>query len=266
MFPNYNNKMNCAAFALILLTALISYRCESVCVKSQGKNRNLNQATDIDGNVYKSIQIGKQIWMAENLRTTKYNDGTPIPNITGNIEWAKDTLGGYCFYNNSSNLDSTRKFGALYNWYAIKTGKLSPSGWRVPTDEDWTVLENYLMSNGYNYDGTRTGNKIAKALAATTDWDTLVETGAIGDNLLKNNKSGFLALPSGCRLTGRILESNFEGIGKYAHWWSSTEAMYEYIMNRELGCGNDLLRTSKTNCKICGFSVRLVKDGSKTYK
>lgn len=216
--------------------------------------------TDVDGNVYNTIKIGNQIWSLENLRTTKYNDGSPIPNIADNIEWENDTLGACCAFDNISNSDSMSKFGLLYNWYAVNSGKLAPNGWRIPTDEEWNTLENYLITNGYNYDSTKSGNKIAKSLAAKTDWDTLNEYGAIGMGLSRNNMSGFTAYPSGYRYTGRIVESNCEGIGRYTTWWTSTETGYSNVLIRKLGWGNVNLGKSSTNCKICGFSVRLIKN------
>ncbi|MGC3978546.1 MAG: fibrobacter succinogenes major paralogous domain-containing protein [Paludibacteraceae bacterium] len=175
--------------------------------------------TDIDGNTYKTVKIGTQTWMAENLKTTKYNDGTAIPNVTNNDTWWSSTTGAYCWYNNDISNKAT--YGALYNWYAVNTGKLAPKGWHVPTDAEWTTLENYLIANGYNYDGSLSGNKIAKALASTTSttgWSTSTEAGAIGNDLNKNNRSGFSALPGGSRY-----DDGFDGAGKGGYWWSSTQ-------------------------------------------
>ncbi|MGB4293792.1 MAG: FISUMP domain-containing protein, partial [Bacteroidales bacterium] len=130
---------------------------------------------DVDGNRYKVIMIGNQLWMAENLRTTKYNDGTPIPLVTDNTAWSNLTSPGYCWYdNNSTNKDT---YGALYNWYTVNTGKLCPSGWHVPSDDEWTIMQNYLIANGFNYDGTTYYNKYAKALASTTGWTSSAVTG-----------------------------------------------------------------------------------------
>ncbi len=215
---------------------------------------------DNDGNEYNTIKIGNQIWSVENLRTTKYNDGTTIPNIADNILWENDTLGACCSYDNTKNTDSIIKFGLLYNWYAINTGKLAPTGWRIPTDEDWNILQEYLISNYFNHDSSKEGNKIAKSISSKTDWDTLSKDGAIGYNLLENNRSGFSAFPSGHRYTGRIIESNYEGLGKYTTWWTSSETGYSNIWIRELGWGNIGLGRPSTNCKICGFSVRLIKN------
>jgi uncharacterized protein (TIGR02145 family) len=100
--------------------------------------------TDQDGNIYKTITIGNQVWMAENLRTTKYNDGTAIPNVTGKSEWCALTTGAYCNYNNTKNVDTISTYGRIYNWYAVNTGKLAPPGWHVPNDEDWRTLTDYL--------------------------------------------------------------------------------------------------------------------------
>lgn len=97
---------------------------------------------DIEGNVYTTIKIGNQVWTAENLKTTKYNDGTPIPHITYADEWSNLITPGYCYYNN--NADNKAKYGALYNFHAVDTGKLAPKGWHVPTGEEWRELEYYL--------------------------------------------------------------------------------------------------------------------------
>jgi uncharacterized protein (TIGR02145 family) len=93
----------------------------------------------------------------------------------------------YCYYNNTTNADSIKKFGALYNWYTVYTGKLAPAGWHVPTDSEWEVMQSYLVMHGYNYDGTTdtTNNKIAMALAAKTDWYSDTSTGTIGNELDK---------------------------------------------------------------------------------
>ena len=211
--------------------------------------------TDIDGNTYKTVKIGNQVWMAENLRTTKYNDGTQIPQVTDSASWITDTLGAFCFYNNTINADSIKKFGALYNWYAVDTKKLAPTGWHVSSDAEWTVLEEYLIANGYNCDGTTTGSRIAKSLAAQTDWYTDSTNGAIGNDLDKNNRSGFSALPGG----GRHNNGEFRTMGTDTGWWTGTDEDASYAFWRYLRYDGDYIYRS-INHKSYGLSVRLVRD------
>ena len=116
---------------------------------------NDNNAIDIDGNEYNVIKIGDLYWTVENLKTTKFNDGTDIKLITDNEEWDdgwENNMPAYCYYDN--DLDNKNKYGALYNFHVVNTGKLAPEGWRVPTDDDWTNLEDYLIYSGYNWDGS----------------------------------------------------------------------------------------------------------------
>jgi uncharacterized protein (TIGR02145 family) len=208
---------------------------------------------DTDGNVYTTVKIGNQVWMVDNLKTTRYNDGTPISSITDGYKWGIRSEPRYCWY--SLNTSTKEEYGALYNWYAINTGKLAPKGWHVPTDAEWTELENYLIANGYNWDGTKEGNKIAKSLAATTNWKTNSDPGTIGNDLLKNNRTGFSALPGGNRNPyGQVNDIDFNGI-----WWSSTEWDESTAYNRSLSSREDRLNRSHST-KSCGFSVRLLRN------
>jgi uncharacterized protein (TIGR02145 family) len=210
--------------------------------------------TDQEGNTYKTITIGTQTWMAENLKTTKYNDGSAIPNVTDNVTWVYLTTGAYCNYDNlESNIET---YGRLYNWYAVNTGKLAPAGWHVPTDDDWTILENYLIANGYNYDGTKDVDKVAKSLCAKTNWVLSSEAGTPGAAPENNNSTGFTALPGGYRYYNN---GYFYDIGKYGNWWSSTENSGNFAYYRYLYCSyKDLHRYN--DFKEHGFSVRLVRD------
>jgi len=209
--------------------------------------------TDMDGNVYKTVKIGAQVWMAENLRTTKYNDGTSIPKITDDTTWSHLTSPGYCYYNNDTANKNT--YGALYNWYTVNTGKLAPTGWHVPTDAEWKTLGDYLIANGYNYDGTTTGNKIAKSLAATTLWKTYITVGIIGNDLTKNNTSGFAALPGGYRFS----LGTFFKVGDGGYWWSSTEKSTGAACFWALNYLNNSIGRSDS-AKSDGSSVRCVRD------
>jgi len=231
------------------------------CAKSNTVNTNGHEGCiDIDGNVYHTVTIGTQVWTVENLRTTKYNDGTSIPLDTSTATWGNLATPAYCCYNNMTNADSIKKWGSLYNWYAVNTGKLAPTGWHVPADSEWTVMKNYLVLHEYNYDGTTDtsmNNKIAIALASKTDWYSDTITGTIGNNLTNNNSSGFSAIPGG----NRDNSGSFNFIGSGGYWWSATENYASSAYSRRLfydyyGLG----RSSYGNFKSCGFSVRLVKD------
>jgi uncharacterized protein (TIGR02145 family) len=223
----------------------------------------LDGAKDIDGNVYHVVTIGTQVWMVENLKTTKYNDGLSIPNVTGVSEWGSLTTPSYCWLNNNASANKNT-YVALYNWYAINTGKLCPTGWHIPSDAEWTAMELYLQANGYNYDGIidtdnnrTTNNNTAKSLGATTGWASSSFVGVIGntDYPAFRNKTGFTAMPGGHRyINGLYYNNNGDGF-----WWSSTEisntgAWGRYLLWDDPGMYRN--QFTKTN----GFSVRCVKN------
>ena len=204
--------------------------------------------SDIDGNGYSYVNIGTQTWMVQNLRTTKYNDGTPIPLVTNANGWSILTSGAYCFYNNDETTNKST-YGALYNWYAVNSAKLAPVGWHVPTDADWTTLNNYLSANSTIFPS------VAKALSATTKWSASTNAGAIGNDLTKNNSTGFSALPGGYRKN----EGSFYLIGNGGQFWTSTESNSSYALNHYLFFGSNNL-TKYSLSKSYGFSVRCVRD------
>jgi len=181
-----------------------------------------------DGNSfnYPTVQIGAQTWMAENLKTTKYNNGTDIPNVTVGTVWESLTTPAYCWFNNdAANKDI---YGALYNWHTVATGKLCPAGWHVPMDNEWATLAYFLYTNGYKCDGTYGGTyAIAKSLAATTNWKASNVTGTVGNTDFpdKRDATGFTALPGSNRYSDPGGEfGGVDGtIGDYANWWSATE-------------------------------------------
>jgi len=211
---------------------------------------------DIDGNVYNTITIGTQVWMVENLKTTKLNDGTNINNVTDSIAWRSLGTPAYCWYRNDSRTNKNT-YGALYNWYAVNTGKLCPTGWHVPSDAEWKMLEDYLTGNGYNYDETTTGNKYAKTLASDVYWTSSTNIGAVGntDYTAKRNVTGFTALPGGARSA----IGSFDYIGSYGSWWSSSEDYAHFAWGRSLSYDSEeMTRFSVT--KTLGFSVRCLRD------
>ncbi len=199
-------------------------------------------ATDADGNVYQTVIIGTQVWMAENLKTTKYKDGTLIPNITEYSTWNTNTSGAYCWYNNDAT-SYKATYGALYNWHTINTGKLCPTGWHVPNDYEWTVLINYL---GGNYEAA---NKMRES--GTEHW--------IPPNTGATNASGFLGLPGGmCSVW-----QDFSDLGNSAIWWSSNErtsndARYYGLYNSSSTIQG--FEISSGNHKNNGLSIRCLKD------
>lgn len=188
--------------------------------------------TDVEGNVYKTVKIGEQWWMAENLRTTKYSDGTDIPLVTDNSEWANLETPAYCWYDNNESYKDT--YGALYNHYTVNT-KLCPTGWHIPHKEEWQDLLDFL--------GVKNMGQLKEA--GTAHWNT--------PNNGATNETGFNALPGGAHDN----KGNFLGLGKYTYWWSTTAqsggywAFYlHYYFRGHLS----------TFDQKSGFSVRCVKN------
>jgi uncharacterized protein (TIGR02145 family) len=196
------------------------------------------EITDKDGNVYTSVIIGTQEWMAENLKTTKYNDGTDIPLVTDDHEWIELTTGAYCWYNNDAATYKT-PYGALYNWYAVNTGKLCPTGWRVPTNAEWSQLTDFLGGDDI------AGGKLKES--GTTHWNS-PNTGA-------TNETGFTALPSGYR----EYHGTYNYVGYNGYWWSSQEGSTTHAYGR--GMYYDI--SDIYICyfpKLYGWSVRCLRD------
>jgi uncharacterized protein (TIGR02145 family) len=193
--------------------------------------------TDIDGNVYNTVRIGNQFWLKENLKTIRYNDGTNIPLVTDNAAWSVLNSPAYCWYNN--DIGNKNTYGALYNWYAVNTSKLCPTGWHVPSDAEWTQLTNYLGGEGV------AGGKIKET--GTTHWES-PNTGA-------TNESGFTALPAGIR----GLDGTFHSIWRYSDWWSATVMASNAAFCRQISFSSYEVSSSGAN-KEAGFSVRCLKD------
>lgn len=192
--------------------------------------------TDIEGNVYKTIKIGTQTWMAENLKTTIYNNNSPIPLVTNSSTWSGLSTHAYCWYNNDIN--NKKIYGALYNWYTVNNGNLCPTGWHIPTDSECTTLLTYLGS---------AAEASAKLRETGTDhW--------LNPNNDATNGSGFTALPAGDRWVG---QGEFEDMGNVGSFWCATTGGGKvlYVTNLSDPCGFQVLSSLKT-----GISVRCVKD------
>ncbi len=199
---------------------------------------NFIACTDADNNNYATVQIDTQIWMAENLKTTKYNNGTPIPNVTDDTAWSNLYTPAYCWYDNNQSTYGVI-YGALYNWYTVNTSNLCPTGWHVPTDAEWTTLTDYLG-----------GNYIAGG--------KLKETGALhwlNPNTGASNLSGFTALPGGnCAPSG-----SFFGIGGSSYWWSATEYNANNALRRGVHYSYSYAYRDYSG-EQSGLYVRCVKD------
>jgi uncharacterized protein (TIGR02145 family) len=158
----------------------------------------VGSVTDIDGNTYKTIKIGTHVWMAENLKTTKYSNGDLIGTTSPynkDISGETDPKYQWAYNGNESNVVT---YGRLYTWYAVTDSRnVCPAGWHAPADAEWTTLELFLIANGFNYDGTTTAHKYAKALASTTLWTSSSITGAVGntDYPAKRNATGSDCVP-----------------------------------------------------------------------
>lgn len=204
--------------------------------------------TDINGNVYNTIVIGKQTWFKENLNVSKYTDGSIIPEVNDPAKWFNLTTGACCNYNENTSFGVV--FGKLYNWYAIagihdaaslndatKRKKIAPAGYHIPTDPEWTILTNSLGANA--------GGKMKET--GITYWvETSPET---------TNSSFFTGLPGGIRISNGA----FHFIGEHGYWWSSTSIDTDAAWNRSLGYNSKFVCKSYDD-KNYGFSVRFIKD------
>lgn len=190
--------------------------------------------TDIDGNVYHTVSIGSQCWTVENLRSTRYNDGAALLTGLNDSTWMADTSGAFCLYDNDVSNNAT--YGKLYNFYAVKTGKLAPAGWHIPSKEEWMALKDYLGGESV------AGNKMKANTGIWTSYPGIVNS----------NSSGFTGLPGGYRY------DHFYNLGYHAYFWSATE---------ESGTGvasylsyDKAFTPTFFNSKHDGLSVRCIKD------
>jgi uncharacterized protein (TIGR02145 family) len=211
-----------------------------------------------NGYTYDLVEIGGQCWFKENLQTTMYRDSTPI-NYPGTdyTAWQNNTTGAYAWYNNDSSTYAPT-YGALYNWYAVdNSAGLCPAGWHVPSDSAWTVLETYLVANGYSYQN----GLYAKTIADSVGWNSSTGTGHIGntDYPSYRNKSGFSGLGSGYY----VGNGNYLYLGEVTYWYCSS-LLYSTANPHFRSLNYDKVNLAGTGGtstnKETGFSVRCLRD------
>ncbi|MDP4210792.1 MAG: fibrobacter succinogenes major paralogous domain-containing protein [Bacteroidota bacterium] len=204
-------------------------------------NLTYGTMTDQEGNVYKTISIGTQTWMAENLRTKHFRNGDFIQNVTDDATWGKLTTGAYCNYKNTNNADTINRLGRLYNWFAVTDSRnIAPLGWHVPSDSEWTTLINFV--GGEN----QAGGEMKEM--GTIHW--------LSPNTGATNSTGFTAISGGLRFS---FFGSFTDIGWWANFWTSTSFDDFHALDR--GISNMLEKsTHGIDDKTYGLSVRLIKD------
>ncbi len=246
--------LNSRLFILVLIVGLFLVFA-SACEKEnpQPAVPETDTMTDRDGNVYKTVKIGNQWWMAENLKVTTYQNGDSVNFETSTNNW-QDSTSAYC-------ISGSSYYGFLYNWYALSDSrKLVPAGWHLPSDEEWKTLEMHLgMSRGsadsITWRGSKEGDKLKKARLGSepTTWFINTENQF---SVWANNESGFTALPGGCRLFNGNYGS--PGASYTGYWWSSTlhgnEVWYRYLDYNSAKIFRFYVN------KRYGFNVRCVKD------
>ena len=219
--PNIKSGQN--SITLFVLTEFNELRGDNIRFKVDATTNNLN-----------TIKIGTQTWTTKNLDVTTYRNGEVIPQVKDANAWANLRTGAWCYYENNTANGSS--YGKLYNWYAVNDPRgLAPNGYHIPTDEEWTILTDNLG-----------GESVAsKKMKNSSGWQ---------NNGNGTNTSGFAGLPGGFR----GFNGNFNLIGGYGYWWSSSEANTSYAWSRELNYNDG--KSDEYNYKQDGFSVRCLKD------
>ena len=234
----------------IFLLTIFIYGCETK--EDPEKTMETGTVTDVDGNVYKTVKIGTQWWMAENLKVKKYRDGIFMQNLENENDWSAASTGAYCVYENGHSQSPVPGF--LYNWFAVDNAKgLAPDGWHIPTDDDWQQLEQAIgmssadaMRNGWR--GSNEGEKLR--VSSPDGW-------TVFENVWSSNESGFTALAGGCRLPDATYGQ--PGLFSTGFWWTQTESNPDEAFYRYLDYKNSNIFRSHDS-KRYGFSVRCVKD------
>jgi uncharacterized protein (TIGR02145 family) len=214
---------------------------------------SLGPITDVDGNTYNIKTLGTQIWMTENLKTTKYRNGDLIgTTLFPTIDVSGETAPKYQWAYNGDESNAAF-FGRLYTWHVLNDVRgVCPTGWHVPSDAEWTGLKDYLISNGFGYGGS--GVNIGKSLAATSGWNLDPVPGNVGNDQAGNNTSGFNAVPG-----GRRTPYSYIGIGTDTGWWSITGYEEIYAGTLNIGYYYAILGPGYMQ-KYLGYSVRCLRD------
>lgn len=211
----------------IALFSFLAFGCE----------KDKTTVTDIDGNEYATVTIGNQVWMTSELKTTKYNDGSVIPVVTDIVAWSNLTTGAVCDYSNDATKSAV--YGKLYNWYAVNSNKLCPTGWHAPSKAEWESFDNALGG------ASVAGGKIKET--GTTHW--------LSPNTGATNESGFTALGGGYR----NYQGAFKDFNYIVGYWSSTQSDATFAYHRSAWASNASVDTYAVNKKT-GFNVRCIQD------
>jgi uncharacterized protein (TIGR02145 family) len=213
-----------------------------------------NSVRDIDGNKYSTVVLGSQVWFVENLKTTRYSNGDLIETTTpSNLDIMGEDMPKYQwpYAGDDLNVDP---FGRLYTWYAVSDSRnICPAGWHVPSDSEWTALTDYLIANGFGYEGS--GSNILKAVSSKTEWVTSTIPGNIGCEPDSNNSSGFNALPGGLRYQN----GTFSLLGSGGWWWTATDYSISTAWFRSLGNYSSEVKRDRNHLEV-GYSVRCLKN------
>ncbi len=247
-------KIFCCLFAVIGIASILATSCKKssettkttatvnplvptggVCTALFNSGKSYGTLTDVEGNTYKTITIGTQTWMAQNLRTSHFRNGDPVALVNDYSKWLALTSGAYCNFNYTKNIDSLATNGRIYNWYAINDGRnIAPTGWHIPSSTEWALLITNLGGDAI------AGNPLKEQ--GTTHWISPI-SGA-------TNESGFTALPSGYLSYSAF----FQDFGQVGEWWASTAITIFGLQSSNSAIYN------YTGHEYSGHSVRCVKD------
>lgn len=244
----------CSPLMVMGLLLMLTHSCEKYdnINPTNGKttalfnpSKTYGSLTDQDGNVYKTIAIGSQTWMAENLRTTEYRNGDIIPEVRDDDAWKNLSTAAYCNYQNTNNIDTIATYGRLYNWSVVNDDRnIAPFGWHVPTYDEWIILETYV------------GDSVAGGKLKETDtihWKFR--------NYGATNETGFTALPGGYRWIQYGGETGFYHMGIEGGWWTVSESDTDLDKAYHVTMGNNYPFLGGCYCtKGDGYSIRCLKD------